>query len=86
MAQTRAVTVVANEGRSGVGFFYVFNAINPGDLWFIRLLGRETTRYEVMVGVLRGPDGFLFCLGNHCQINRKLLLRLTDSHPVPCRE
>ena len=34
------------------------------------------------VGVLQGPDSFLFYLSNHCQRRQKPLLRLMDSHPV----
>jgi len=37
---------------------------------------------KTTVGVLRGPDSFLFCPGNHCQRGQQLLLRLTDSHPL----
>jgi len=37
---------------------------------------------QTTVGVLRGPDSFLFCPGNHCQRGQQLLLGLTDSHPL----
>ena len=47
----------------------------------VQLLYGRMSGYEVAVGVLWGPDSFLFRPGNHCQRRRKHLLRLTDSHP-----
>jgi hypothetical protein len=78
--------VVVGKSRSEMGLDWVLSIVQPrkthGSQAFAGSLRHRTPWPKVVVGVLRGPDSFLFCPGNHHQKSLRLVLRLMDSHPV----